>query len=62
MKKFNHAFSIMFTVETTNHGQEVTERELINGLQKRLSDLKKVKGEIIEACGFPDDTYTFEEE
>jgi len=61
MKKFNHAFSIMFTVETVNDGQNVTKEELLTGLKKRYVSLCQSGEEIIEACGMPDDTYEFEE-
>lgn len=61
-KKYSHAFMIAFTVETEHSdldGDEVTEEELLDGLDKRYCDLKR-SGEIIEAVGKPYDTYEIE--
>ena len=61
MKKYNHAFTIAFTVENTSDGESVTEKELFTGIKKRVIALSRNEGEIIEACGMPFDTYEIEE-
>lgn len=61
MKKYNHAFDIAFEVISTDRtGENVTAKELLNGLRRRLENLEKNGDEIIEACGLPFDTYTME--
>ena len=60
MKKYNHAFTVAFTVVTTNEADKVTEKELLAGLTRRLADLIE-HDEIIEAVGMPYDTYEMEE-
>ena len=58
---YNHMFTICFTVENEDRtGAETTEKELLDGLRRRLKDLEKNSCEIIEATGMPDDTYAFE--
>jgi hypothetical protein len=56
MKRYNHMFSICFTVDTDNDSEHITEKELIAGLYNRLQALEANAGEIIEACGAPHDT------
>jgi len=57
VKRYNHAFTLAFSLETDNEGDKVTEEELLQAIKKRIRDLEKVEGEIIEACGLPFDTY-----
>ena len=59
--KYSHAYTIAFTVTTEHAVEDVTERELLNGLHERLVDMKKT-GEIKEAVGEPFDTDILEEE
>lgn len=59
MPRYNHMFTIAFTVVTENDAENVTAAELREGLQRRLKELR-VDGdydEIIEACALPEDTY-----
>jgi hypothetical protein len=55
MAKYNHAFDIAFEVESDNEGDNVTAKELRDGLRKRLEGMSDE--EIVEACGLPFDTY-----
>lgn len=61
MKKFNHAFTIAFSIESDNDSEDVTKEELWQGLQGRLDDLCVNRDEITEACGLPFDTYVNDE-
>ncbi len=56
-RKYNHAFTIAFELETNNKGENVTKDELLAALRKRIVDLENNGDEIIEACGAPFDTY-----
>lgn len=57
MKKYTHSFSIVFDVLTDNDCDNVTSKELWEGLEARIKNLKESEGdEIIEACGYPFDT------
>lgn len=61
-KKYNHAFGIGFSVNTTHKDDEkVPEHELIAALKARVDDLMKNPGEILEACGKAWDSYDYEE-
>jgi hypothetical protein len=61
-KKYNHAFSIAFSVNTDNEGKSVTEEELLCALVGRIKDISEGKDcEMIEACGLPHDTYLNDE-
>jgi hypothetical protein len=62
MKKFIHCFSIGFSVESDNKGEDVTPDELMEALAKRVRNIKDDGNEILEACGLPDDTELNEEE
>lgn len=55
-KKYNHAFTIAFALDSDNDGEHVTEQELLIALKEKVRELE-VTGEIIEACGLPFDTY-----
>jgi hypothetical protein len=56
MKKFTHCFSIGFSVETDNKGEDVTPDELMKALYLRIFNLEDNNDEVLEACGLPDDT------
>tara|TARA_R110000782_G_scaffold116008_1_gene206034 strand:- start:262 stop:480 length:219 start_codon:yes stop_codon:yes gene_type:complete len=67
MPKYNHMYTIAFEVSgsTTDTGEDVTEIQLLAALRKRANDLERSKGEIIEATGWPEDSYeedSYEEE
>ena len=56
-KRYNHAFTIAFSVETDNDRYHVTKQELLIGLIERFNNLLKEEDDIIvEACGLPYDT------
>jgi hypothetical protein len=38
--KYNHMYDVAFTIETNNRESDVTADELIEGLEKRLVQLK----------------------
>ena len=58
MKKYNHAFTIAFIVDSDNDDNEITADELIQGVLNRLSSIMKTgKEEMLEACGAAFDTY-----
>ena len=52
---YNHAYTLAFSLDSSLKDGHVTGRELRQALQARLDDLGD--GELIEACGAPDDTY-----
>lgn len=60
-KRYSHAFAIAFTVISEHGPDDVTEDELWFGLINRMMDLYKNRGEIMEACGVPYDTYELQE-
>ena len=69
MKKYSHAFSISFSVDSDRDGNDITAEELWAGILRRLYMLKQqeldspeCQQEIIEACGLPYDTGENEEE
>lgn len=53
MKKYNSVADICFVV-LHDDKESPTEKELFDGLRKRLDDLEKNPGEILEACGLTD--------
>lgn len=61
MKKYNHMFDIAFTVESDNLPEDVTGREMFEGLMRRITrmiaDNKNIDKEFAEACGLPADTF-----
>ena len=59
--RYNHAFDITFSLENENENGEATTEELIEALERRIKELKENPEEIIEACGYPFDTYQVEE-
>ena len=57
-KRYNHAFSIAFRLESDNEGDKVTNKELLKGLMRRIyMILNEEEGDFIECCGLPFDTY-----
>lgn len=59
-RKYNHAFTIAFTVKSDNTGENVTGVEIVCGLLERIKSLIKEDPsmEIFEeATGLPFDTY-----
>lgn len=61
MKRYNHMFSVSFSLETENEDQFVTPQELMDALKRRVRDLQGTMSqefpEIIEAVGAANDTY-----
>jgi len=59
MKKFNHVFSLVFSLDSDNDGENITETELFDAIENRISILKKCgsNSEINEAFGLPDETH-----
>lgn len=55
-KKYDHAFTIAFSLKSDNEAEEVTEEELLDALRKRVYDIEKNK-EVFEAVGLPFDTF-----
>lgn len=57
-KKFNHAFTIAFSIDSDNDGENVTNKELLQGLINRVNDIIGEEDcDLTEACGLPFDTY-----
>lgn len=54
--KYNHAFTIAFSVDTDNEGDKVTENELLIALLNKVKDLVE-EANIIQCAGLPFDTY-----
>ena len=52
---YNHAYTLAFSLNSASKDGLVTGRELRRAIQTRLDDLGD--GELMEACGAPDDTY-----
>ncbi len=62
-KKYNHAFTLAFSVESDNSGKNITSEELIAGILSRISTIISHDiSEIVEACGEPFDTFEIEQE
>lgn len=59
MKKYNHAYSLCFSLVNENPDGEATQEELIQALKKRIQDLE-ANDKVCEAVGSPYDS--FEEE
>ena len=56
IKRYNHAYTIAFSVESDSRDEDVTAAEMIAGLERRIEDIRKT-GEIKEACGASYDTF-----
>jgi len=56
-KKYNHAFSIAFSLESNKEGGDITNAELRVALFKRIYQLENEGTDLIECCGLPFDTY-----
>ena len=60
--KFNHVFSVVYALESnTPDGSDIAEHEHVSAVLKRITALID-NNEIIEAVGFPEDTYELEED
>lgn len=55
--KHNHLFGLGFELESFNNGGNVTAKELLTAMERRVRYLRAHPGEILEACGLPDDSY-----
>lgn len=55
-KKFNHIFTIAFSVDTDNDGENVTKEELMDSLRAKVSELEQT-GEIEDMVGLPIETF-----
>lgn len=55
--KHNHLFGLGFELESFNNGGNVTAEELLAAMERRVRYLRAHPGEILEACGLPDDSY-----
>lgn len=62
MTKYNHAFTIAFSLEDSHSptGEDCTADMLINAMSERVDYLRSHPDEIIESCGMPFDTYIVE--
>ena len=56
VKKYDHAYTIAFALQTDNDAEHVTEKELLVALSQRLTNLIAGLDDIVEACGMPYDT------
>lgn len=57
VKRYNHAYTIAFSIDTDHEDKDVTADELLEGLENRLKNLRQHKAEILEAVGAAFDTY-----
>ena len=56
--RYNHAYTVAFSIESDNTGENVTPKELIEGLRRRLRELESGGDDlVVEACGMPYDSY-----
>lgn len=55
-KKWNHAFSVGFSILGQHTGATVTEEDLLKGMEKRIKHLRANRNEIFAACGFPEES------
>ena len=65
MARYNHMFSIAFTVESEQpDGSDVTALMLFAGLLRRILAIESepISDSWEEACGAPDDSYEIDEE
>jgi len=60
--KFDHAYTIAFSIVSQHDAENVTTQELLDGLYQRFRDLDKNGDEIQEAVGAPFDSYEVPEE
>lgn len=58
MKKYNHAYTLAFSVSNSTHpeGEDLTQEQLAIAILKRVTDLIG-NNEMVEAVGLPFDTY-----
>jgi hypothetical protein len=62
MSRYNHAYTVAFSIDSDNEAENVTEEELLEGMYARFRDLSRCPGEVLEAVGIPWDTYVYPEE
>ena len=55
-KKYDHAYTIAFSIKTDNEAENVTEAELREGVRLKMDELLK-NGGLAEMCGMPFDTF-----
>ena len=61
MKKYNHQYTLAFSVDTNRHAEEHTNaHEIMAAVLKRITDIHE-NCEWDEAIGLPSDTYENEE-
>ena len=61
--KYNHAFTIAFSVETEHEADDVTAEELRDAIRKRIDDcMNGTDADLIECCGAPFDTYEVDDD
>jgi hypothetical protein len=60
-KKYNHAYSLGFAINSNNEDDNVTKAEMIKGLRKRLEAFESGEEDILECCDSAFDTYENEE-
>jgi len=56
-KKYNHAYTVAFSIDTDHEPDEVTVDELLEGMYRRVDQLAHCRQEVQESCGPPYDTY-----
>lgn len=57
----NYMFTVAFTVISPNDAENITEAEILDGIERRLKDLRRT-GEAVEAVGLPEDSYVVAED
>lgn len=61
--RYNHAYTLAFTVENENEDGSATNEELIKAVEERLASIRLHGGdEMQEACQPPFDSYEVEED
>lgn len=56
IRRFDHLFSVGFSVLSDHRGEDVTAQEILDGLRERLKFLEANPDEVLEAVGLPEDT------
>ncbi len=55
MENYKYIFDVAFTVESPcDEWQNVSAKDILAGLEKRVAYLRANPGEVLEACGFVD--------
>lgn len=60
--KYNHAYTIAFSLISKNAGENVTEAEILAGLKNKIKEFISCPGSLEENAGLPFDSYTVEGE